>query len=155
MSASPVGVMESIWIAQLMKQSSWLYPAVETLHICGLGMLFGVVIMMDLRLLGLGRGLDASPLSAMGVPMAIAGLTLAGITGVLLFLASADELIDSRLFLAKISLIFLLLLNAVSVRMRAVDIGSTEVAWSLRLQALVSMAGWLAVIAMGRWLAYV
>jgi len=147
--------MESIWIAQLMKQSSWLYPAVETLHICGLGILFGVVVMMDLRLLGLGRSLDARKLSALGVPLAIAGLTLAAITGFLLFLASADELIDSTLFLTKISLIFLLALNAVSVRMREADIRSAGVDWGLRVQAVLSMAGWLAVIAMGRWLAYV
>ena len=147
--------MESIWIAQLMKQSSWLYPAVETLHICGLGILFGVVVMMDLRLLGLGRSLDARKLSAQGVPLAIAGLTLAAITGFLLFLASADELIDSTLFLTKISLIFLLALNALSVRMREADIGSAGVDWGLRAQAVLSMTGWLAVIAMGRWLAYV
>jgi hypothetical protein len=150
-----VGVLESIWIAQLMKESSWLYPAVETLHICGLGLLFGVVVMMDLRLLGVGRGLDARRLSALGVPMAIAGLTLAAFTGFFLFIASADELIDSTLFLTKISLIFLLLLNAVSVRMREADTRSVDIGWGLRVQAVLSMAGWLAVIAMGRWLAYV
>jgi hypothetical protein len=150
-----MGAMESIWIAQWMKQSSWLYPAVETLHICGLGLLFGVVVMMDLRLLGLGRSLDSRRLSALGVPVAIAGMTLAAITGFLLFLASADTLIDSTLFLTKISLIFLLLLNAVSVRMREADDRSAHGDWGLRMQALLSMAGWLAVIAMGRWLAYV
>lgn len=149
------GALESLWIAQWMKQSAWLYPAIETLHLCGLGLLFGSVVMMDLRILGVGRQIEPGRLAGMGVPLATGGVTLSAATGLLLFVTSADTLIGSTLFLAKISLIFLLLLNAASVRMRADEVSADGAPAGLRCQAAISIAGWIAVIAMGRWLAYV
>jgi hypothetical protein len=60
---TPLVALESVWLAQAMKYSTWLYPTVETVHIWGIGMLFGSVVIMDLRVLGLGKALDYSALS--------------------------------------------------------------------------------------------
>ena len=38
-----------------MREALWAYPAVETVHIIGLALLFGTIVIVDLRLLGLGR----------------------------------------------------------------------------------------------------
>ncbi len=141
--------LEGLWLAQAMKHSAWLYPTVETMHIWGIGMLFGSVVIMDLRVLGLGNKLNVSDLSRLGIAVAVIGFSLAVLTGSLMFIAQASELISSRLFILKMCMIFLLLANAVILRVRTIDNGMSK------MQALLSLAGWASVIGMGRWLAYV
>jgi hypothetical protein len=141
--------LEGLWLAQVMKHSSWLYPTVETMHIWGIGMLFGSVVIMDLRVLGFGHKLSLSDLSRLGILVAFIGFGLAVLTGSLMFIAQASELIGSRLFILKMCLIFLLLANAMILRMRTVTNGISK------LQALLSLVGWASVIGIGRWLAYV
>ena len=146
--SSPVVALEGLWLAQAMKHSSWLYPTVETMHIWGIGMLFGSVVIMDLRILGVASKLNLSDLSRLGVLIALLGFGLAVLTGSLMFITQASELISSRLFILKMCLIFLLLANAIILRMRTITNGISKV------QALISLAGWASVIGMGRWLAY-
>ncbi len=147
--SSPIMALEGLWLAQAMKHSPWLYPTVETMHIWGIGMLFGSVVVMDLRVLGFGRTLNLSDLSRLGIVVAVIGFGLAVLTGSLMFIAQASELISSRLFILKMCMIFLLLANAVILRIRTIDNGMSK------MQALLSLAGWASVIGMGRWLAYV
>jgi hypothetical protein len=68
---TPLVALESVWLAQAMKYSTWLYPTVETVHIWGIGMLFGSVVIMDLRVLGLGKALDYSALSRLGIAVSV------------------------------------------------------------------------------------
>ena len=104
---------------------------------------------MDCRVLGLGNKLNLSDLSRLGILVAFIGFGLAVLTGSLMFITQASELIGSRLFILKMCLIFLLLANAIVLRMRTVTNGISKA------QALLSLVGWACVIGMGRWLAYV
>lgn len=145
---TPLVALESVWLAQAMKYSTWLYPTVETVHIWGIGMLFGSVVIMDLRVLGLGKALDYSALSRLGIAVSVLGFSLAVITGSMLFITHAADLIASRLFILKMCLIFLLIANATLLRMRVVINPVTKA------QAVISLVGWASVIGLGRWLAY-
>ena len=146
---TPLVALEGFWLAQAMKYSTWLYPTVETVHIWGVGMLFGSVVLMDLRVLGLGKALDYSALSRLGIAVSLLGFSLAVLTGSMLFITHAADLIASRLFILKMCLIFLLITNAALLRMRVVINAATKV------QAVISLVGWASVIGLGRWLAYV
>ena len=53
--ASAVHAVEASGIGRFMRESLWAYPGVEVVHIAGLGLLFGSIVVVDLRLLGLGR----------------------------------------------------------------------------------------------------
>jgi hypothetical protein len=141
--------LEGFWLAQAMKYSTWLYPTVETVHIWGIGMLFGSVVLMDLRVLGLVKALDYSALSRLGIAISVIGFSLAVLTGSMLFITHAADLIASRLFILKMCLIFLLITNAALLRMRVVINAATKA------QAVISLVGWASVIGLGRWLAYV
>lgn len=146
---TPLVALEGVWLAQVMKYSTWLYPTVETVHIWGIGMLFGSVVIMDLRVLGLGKALDYSALSRLGIAVSVIGFFLAVLTGSMLFITHAADLIASRLFILKMCLIFLLIANATLLRMRVVINPVTKA------QAVISLVGWASVIGLGRWLAYV
>ena len=147
--STPLVALEGFWLAQAMKYSTWLYPTVETVHIWGVGMLFGSVVLMDLRVLGLGKAVDYSALSRLGIAVSLLGFSLAVLTGSMLFITHAGDLIASRLFILKMCLIFLLITNAVLLRMRV------EINAATKAQAVISLVGWASVIGLGRWLAYV
>ncbi|MFM7283924.1 MAG: hypothetical protein ACKO2B_02610 [Betaproteobacteria bacterium] len=155
----PMQAIEGLWIAQVMRESLWLYPTVETLHLWGIGALFGAILLVDLRLLGLGRGLELRPLLRFAVPVTISGFVLAAVTGLLMFIAHPSEFIASTLFVLKMTLLMLLGLNAISLHLRIPNVqGNADPAAPvplLRLQAAVSVLGWAVVIGLGRWLAYV
>jgi hypothetical protein len=112
-------------------------------------MLFGSVVLMDLRVLGVAKAIDFAALSRLGVTVSVMGFGLAVLTGSLLFITHASELIASSLFVTKMCLIFLLLCNAVLLRMR------DPLSRLTQLQAVISLLGWASVIGLGRWLAYV
>ncbi len=147
--STPLLALEGFWLAQAMKYSTWLYPTVETVHIWGVGMLFGSVVLMDLRVLGLGKAVDYSALSRLGIAVSLLGFSLAVLTGSMLFITHAADLIASRLFILKMCLIFLLITNAALLRMRVVINAASKA------QAVISLVGWASVIGLGRWLAYV
>ena len=110
---------------------------------------FGSVVLMDLRLLGVCPHIDFSALSRLGLTVSLFGFALAVLTGSMMFMTHAADLIGSRLFLIKMCLIFLLLMNATVLHVRS------EINAMTKVQAMVSLAGWSVVIGLGRWLAYV
>ncbi len=151
--------IERLPLAVAMRESLWLYPTVESLHIAGIAGLFGTILLLDLRLLGLGAALGVGPLMRLVLPVALLALGLVVSTGSLMFIAHAHEFLASPLFVYKLSLVMLLLTNAVVLHLRE-PIGRRQgYAPSLglvsRLQVVLSILGWLSVIGLGRWLAYV
>jgi hypothetical protein len=151
--------IERLPLAVAMRESLWLYPTVESLHIAGIAGLFGTILLLDLRLLGLGAALSAAALLRLVVPIALAAFALVAVTGSLMFIAHAHEFLASPLFVYKLALIMLLLTNAVVLHLRepmhrrqgyAPSLGTVS-----RVQVALSIVGWLAVIGLGRWLAYV
>lgn len=151
---------EQSWLSTIIRESVWLYPTIETFHLLGIATLFGSILLLDLRLIGLGRDLHPQQLFRRAIPVTLLGFLLAAATGFLLFAAQPATLIASRLFLLKICLIFLLGINAAALHaaIKPHGAGYTDsratFSFTVRLQAVLSIIGWAAVIAMGRWLAY-
>ena len=58
--SGPLGALEASGLGRAMREWLWLYPSVETVHIVGIGLLFGSVAVLDLRLLGCSRSIPAS-----------------------------------------------------------------------------------------------
>ena len=63
---APMGAIEMSALGQAMRQWLWLYPAVETVHLVGVALLFGSIAVFDLRLLGLSRSIPLRRLAAHG-----------------------------------------------------------------------------------------
>lgn len=157
-----------------LRESAWLYPTVETLHIVGFALLFGSIVVVDLRLLGVKREVALAPLLAFVLPVTLLSLLLVVPTGLLLFTAHATDLIGNRAFVIKMGLLFFAAINALmfhagpyQAEMQA-DKRADEHADkqtdkprgrsprpSTRLFAALSIALWIAVLAAGRWIAYV
>jgi hypothetical protein len=147
-------------LAVALRGVPWLYPTVETLHIACIALLFGSIAVVDLRLLGVSRALPVRGLSRHVLPLTMLAFLGAVATGSLLFLAHAADLVGNRVFIIKLGLITLAGVNAAIfhtgpyARAADWDTGAAPPA-PARLCAALSLAVWLAVIACGRWIAYV
>ena len=128
------------------------YPALEVLHIVGIGLLVGNLVLLELRVWGLGGDLPVQPLARLALGLAVFGFALAGASGLLMFAAQAAELLANRAFVLKMGLLMLAGTNAAWFHGRGSLVRMDRTA---RLLTLVSTAIWLAVIACGRSIAYV
>jgi hypothetical protein len=128
------------------------YPALEVLHIVGIALLVGNLVLLELRVWGLGGDLPVQALARLALGLAVFGFALAGASGLLMFAAQAAELLANRAFVLKMGLLMLAGTNAAWFHGRGSLVRMDRTA---RLLTLVSTAIWLAVIACGRSIAYV
>lgn len=155
--AAWLAALEASPFAAWMRGAGSAYAMVNLAHLLGLTLLLGSMLLLDLRLLGVGRRLSLPEVSRLLTPLALAGLTLQAGSGFALFAADAVPLSSNAAFRLKLVLIVAALANAAlfrllwSRRLGAWD-GSPPLAG--RLQALVSLLLWLGVAAAGRLIAY-
>lgn len=136
----------------VIKSSAWAYPALEVVHICGIGLLLGNLVLLEMRVFGRGVLLDVKALASLSLGIAGVGFSLAALTGLLMFASQAAELLTNRAFTLKMILLTLAGCNAAWFHGRA-SLEKLDV--TARLQMLLSSFIWLAVVACGRWIAYV
>lgn len=156
MLSETLATIEAVPFIAALRNSVWTYPLVNAAHILGIALLFGSIVPLDLRLLGLWGSADASMLSRVLVPTAMAGLVIAAGAGLLLFATDATGYAESRFFQAKMVLVVLAVANALWLRRRHgsfIDI-SRRPARALRIAAAASVALWLTVIVLGRLVGY-
>lgn len=162
-SGGPLGALEASGLGQAMRQWLWLYPSVEVVHLVGIGLLFGSVAVLDLRLLGLSRDIPVKKLARHVLPWTAASFVLIVPSGFLMFSAHATEFVDSEVFVLKMLLIMAAGVNAAlfhTVTFRTADVWDSEEMRKLppppsaRAAGAISLLLWISVIACGRLLAY-
>lgn len=146
------------WAAGI-RQSMWLYPALEILHLTGIVVLVGAAFMFDLRLLGFSKNLPLSGLSQYLLPWSQRGLLLIIPSGILLFITEAKTLGIDLTFWLKMVLLSIAALNALIFhrfifnKYANVD-GREELPSAAKVSAFISIIVWIAIITCGRLLAY-
>jgi hypothetical protein len=132
--------------------SPWAYPMLESLHIVGVALLLGSLVLLELRVWGHATDIAIVPLARLALPVTLAGFCALALSGLLMFAAAPGEMLANRLFVIKMGLVMLAGLNAAWFHARhSLRLMDT----TARLQTLVSLGLWLTVIICGRWIAYV
>ncbi|MDN3922834.1 hypothetical protein [Roseateles violae] len=135
-----------------MNVAAWAYPAFEVVHIVGIALLFGGLLIFELCLLGRAPALPLPALARLTLPLALVGFGLCAATGLAMFSTQPGELLGNAAFRLKLLLIALAGLNAGLFHLRG---GSGRADRWGRAQGLLSLGFWLAVIICGRSIAYV
>jgi hypothetical protein len=146
--------LETTTPAQYLRASRWGYAAVSGAHVLGIALLVGTIVPLNLRLLGLWPSIPQTNLLRVLVPMAATGLTLAALTGFLLFSVRAQEYAEVGYLQVKLVLVLVGLLSAVMIH-RAYGLtleGASQA--RLRFHALLSLGCWLGALACGRLIAF-
>ena len=129
----------------------WLYPMLESLHVVGVALLVGNLVLLECRVWGSGAELPVVPLARLALRVSVTGFCLLGATGLLMFAAAPQELLGNRFFLIKMGLVSAAGLNALAFHLRQ---GLHRLDGIARTQTVLSLGLWLGVIICGRWIAY-
>jgi uncharacterized membrane protein len=138
----------------------WTYGVVNLFHILGVASLFGSVLVLDLRLIGLWPKISLPLISQATVPIATAGFCLAAITGVGLLATKATEYEGNPFFYIKFPAIALGLINVAVLHYlpawkqhRKRELSQRERS-QLRVIGGISLACWLTAMTAGRMIGY-
>ena len=143
------------------RESLWLFPIIETLHLFGIVLLVGATSALDLRLMGLTIGTEpVSRLAGRLLPWALVGFLVQIVTGSLLFSSEATRCYTNVAFRYKMLGILLAGINAVVFHyasyknVREWDDAPSGPAGA-KIAGAVSIVLWFGIVAAGRWIAFV
>ena len=129
----------------------WVYPMLEVLHILGIALLVGNLVLLEMRVWGFGTALPIEPLARLALLIALAGFGLAAASGLTMFAGQPQELLANRVFVVKMGLVMLGGANAAVFHARH---GLQRLDRIAKLQTALSLGLWIVVIMLGRWIAY-
>ncbi|HEY5666171.1 MAG TPA: DUF6644 family protein [Gammaproteobacteria bacterium] len=151
--------METTWINDLALGPAWSWPIMETLHFTGMCLLFGPIIIMDLRLIGFDRlALPSAAVHKLS-PLTITGFAINLITGIIFIFGNPYRYAMNISFAIKAILILLAGANAIYFWIKAMPIlenaGEHEdVPTSIKVVGASSLLLWTGVLATGRLIPY-
>ena len=151
--------MKNSWVNDLLVlNNTWIWPALEALHFFGMCLLFGALIIMDLRLVGLEKGTAVVDIDKLA-PIALAGFAINLFTGILFCFGDPHRYFINIAFHLKMMLILLAGLNFLYYKWKisplVAHLGPNEDTPTIaKAIGAASLILWLGVLAFGRLIAY-
>jgi|SaaInlV_100m_DNA_5_1039725.scaffolds.fasta_scaffold06487_3 hypothetical protein len=152
-------ILSNFSLETLVYQSFWIIPTTEIFHYTGHLLLFGCILIFDLRLLGAGSSISISKLNRLTVPFAACGFALAIVSGSILFLTGFEHFWGNPALVLKLIFMLLALVNLalfhflLAPQIAGWDCG-VPTPWFAKLSGALSLILWTAVISCGRLIAY-
>ena len=138
--------LEQTSLSVVIRESAWAFPIIESVHVLGL-CLFGLAILMDLRVLGVAlTRVPATEIAADLAPWMRAGIVVMIVSGILTFLNAPVDYYSNPVFRIKVVMLLLVGVNA-----RAFRAGLWKRA---AFGGGISLALWAAIILAGRMITY-
>jgi len=152
--------LENTSVAAEIRQSTWMFPTIETVHVLATVMVVGSVAMLDLRLLNLAyRDRTIREVHEDILPWTWASFAVAAIAGGLLFSSSATKYYHNVPFRMKMVLLVLVAINAAFFELgtyRRVSESSrgSRIPMAAKIAGAVGIVLWIGVVACGRWIGF-
>ena len=142
-----------------MRESLYAFPVLLTIHLISLAMFAGLVVMMDLRLVGVAfRGTPFSEVQARLFPWQMVGMAVTSLAGLLLLYSQPMRYFGKVLYWIKIALIVLAGANALLFHLTTYrSVAKWDTAGPpgrARVAGVLSLAMWACIVAFGRLTAY-
>jgi hypothetical protein len=138
----------------------WAYGVVNLVHILGVSSLFGSVLILDLRLMGLWRKVALATISGIAVPIAATGFVVAVTSGICLLSTNATEYIGNPFIYIKfpaigLGIVNVAILNSVPAwkQHKTRELTAREQS-QLAVMGGISLFSWLTAISAGRLIGY-
>jgi hypothetical protein len=153
--------IEGTYIGSSVRESNWLFPVIESMHVLGIVALAGASTLLDLRLLNRGflKEQPTSQVASRLLPVMWTSFGVMAITGTLMFVSEAWQCYTSMSFRIKLALLLAVGLNALVFHLGSYrTIKTWEQApvapGAARAAAWLSMTLWVCIVFAGRWIAY-
>jgi hypothetical protein len=136
-------------VAAAIRNAPWPFPVIEIFHLAGMVLVFGTILVLNLRIFGLILRSEPVPQIARDLtPLMLVGVGVQLVSGSLMYLASAIKFAESSVFTAKMTLVIAAVAYHFLVHRRAALVKETRLIM-LRLSAAVSMMLWGGVVLTG------
>jgi hypothetical protein len=143
-----------------MRTSLKAMPVIESIHVLAAATVFGTILIVDLRLLGIPN--TRRPFTRVSDEMLTltwGGFLVALVTGVLMFTANAITYVSNTAFLCKMAALLLAGVNMAVfqlVTFRTVGAWNTDARspTAARMAGMLSILVWLCVIFFARWIGF-
>ena len=146
---------ETVWLGRVVVGSNWLFPVIEAVHLLGLSVLGGAILLVDLRLLGTGlKNRSAEELWRESRPYLIGAIVVMLATGIPLFLSEAIKCYYNDSFWVKMTTLPIAIAFAFTIRAHTVKDSVRNTARRQKLVGALSIALWVTVAAAGRWIGF-
>ena len=150
--------LESTRVSKALFDITWLWPICESLHFIGLCMLIGGAGLLDLRLMGLFRGLRFQDVKEL-MPWAIGGFAINAVTGTLFLVMQPHLYLTSAVWWSKFAFLAIAGLNAGYFETRLAGPAlamapDADTPRELKIVGALSLFSWFAVLYCGRMLPY-
>lgn len=151
--------VEHSWLAALVNDSSWMFPTLEALHFIGLILLMGSLIVVDLRLMGVGSEAPVDAITRF-IPWSMLGFVINLVSGVLFFASDPANYYFNTAFRLKMLAVLLAGLNLLWFKQSVHPIivagggGQVELPASASVIGGASLFLWISVIVFGRLIPY-
>jgi len=141
---------------QMIKNSTWAFAVIESVHLLALAVIGGAVLVVDLRMLGFGlRRQTVAELARDAQPILAASLMVMLLTGAMLFMSEAVKCYYSTPFWVKMSSLALAILFTFTVRRKITRADEGRISpIGYKTVAVLSLALWFTVGAAGRWIGF-
>jgi hypothetical protein len=145
---------EATTVGRIVRESLWMFPVLEAIHLVGLALLGGALLIVDLRLLGMGlEGSTIARIQRHARPWLITAVVILLGTGVPLFLSEAIKCYYNTSFWVKITTLPVALVFTFAVRERFARGALYTTAYS-QWVASADLLLWFIVAAGGRWIGF-
>ena len=142
---------EATWLGQGVRQSLWLFPVLEAAHLLGLCALGGSLLIVDLRMFGVGlKQQTIAELASKARPWLIGSVVLLLVTGILLGLSEAIKVYYNTSFWVKMWGLLIAIVYTFTYRERVIRDEALDTSRRSRLVAVGSLGIWFVVAAAGR-----
>jgi putative flippase GtrA len=147
---------ENSRVGEAIRVSKWLFPGIESIHLLGLVVIAAAVLVVDMRLFGVGlREHPVARLARDMQPWLVGSLCVMLTTGFLLFLSESIKCYYSFPFWIKMTSLALAIIFTFTIHRRVVfsDEGAVSPVWS-KVVAVMSVTLWAGVGWGGRWIGF-
>lgn len=152
--------LEDTTIATLIREGDNLFPALESIHVLAIALVFGSIAIVDLRLLGINvLKQSLQQVIQWFIPITWLAFACAACTGVLLFMSNASTYAINVSFQLKFVAMFCAGLNMLIFQFRTyqkIDHQSvdTPLPQAARAAGALSLLFWCLVVGLGRWIGF-
>jgi hypothetical protein len=153
--------IEASSFSMTITESTWMFPAIEVVHVMAITLVVGSIAMLDLRLLGVSRrDRGVIELSSETLPWTWGAFGVAVITGLLMFVSAATRYFENTPFRVKMVLLALAGFNMALFHLtayRSVHSWDRQLPTprAARVAGSLSLTFWVLVVFFGRWIGFV
>jgi hypothetical protein len=152
--------LEATSISVFIQESSWAFPAIETVHVIALALVIGTIAIVDLRLLGLAsRQRPVTELCHEILPWTWGAFVCVATAGVLMFVSQPTAYYVNTAFRIKLLLLIFAGANMLVFQLFTYrDVSSwdrdKQIPLAGKIAGAISLTCWVAIVFLGRWIGF-